>query len=400
MRYLDRHIPVKVAYVDECMSQDSARLKNKDTASRSARGTRESIVSYIESEIANGRLQPGQKVPSRVELAERFNVSRQTVTTAIRSLADRGVVVHTAGRGVHVAEAPSSTTRGLTIGVIGWYAGHLSKLPDVGLGIAGYWEGAFKALSKFAHENGHGLLLIPQTDCEPLDVESILAYKPDVIVSIGIQLRPETVFELRRHDVQLLMGNRQLEHLGVCYVDYDTEGDFRRMVRIFHDRGHERIAVIMQQMRIASIEEQCFGAFCSELAMRECVYPYRQYWRSMELARDSRKKSGQEQENACIQMLELLDLPEPTTAVYCRSKHVADGVLCAMKERGLAAGRDISILVDGDETTSLSSFALPQDELGKETVEMLKRMIANPHRVYQVDVPKPFVERGSIERLG
>ena len=74
-------------------------------------GARERIVAFIEDEIAQGRLQPGEKAPSRVELARRFQVSSQTVTTAIRDLSRRGVVAHVAGKGVFVAESRQPAPR-------------------------------------------------------------------------------------------------------------------------------------------------------------------------------------------------------------------------------------------------------------------------------------------------
>ena len=365
-----------------------------------ASGARERIVSYIESEIEKGHLLPGEKVPSRMKLAKRFQVSAQTVTTAIRDLSDRGVVAHVAGRGVHVAAVARQAERVLTIGIIGWYAGHLDCMVDGG-GIGGYWGGAFNALTRFAHESGYGLLLIPQTDQEPLDVDQIMAHQPDVIVSVGIQLNPETVFEFRRRNVQLLLGNRHLEQLGVCYVDYDTEGDFRRMVRIFHDRGHDRIAVILQKMRIGPIEERCFEGFCSELAMRDCVYPYRQYWRVHDLRIEDGRDEERWRSKAREEMLAMLDMPEPPTAVYCRFKAVAQGIADAAEARGLVLGRDMSVLCEanGDEDDPWSAFVVPQEELGRETVDTLRRMIEDPHRVYQVDVPKTFLDKGSIARL-
>ena len=268
-------------------------------------------------------------------------------------------------------------------------------------GIGGYWGGAFRAISRFTHEAGYGLLLIPQTDQEPLDVDRIMAHNPNLIISVGVQLRPETVYEFRRRGVQLLLGNRHLDSLGVSYVDFDTEGDFRRMVRIFHDRGHRRIGAILQEMRIPEIQNHCFEAFCSELAMRDCVYPYRQYWRSFPRSEGVSHSHEELRARGHAEMEAFLELPEPPTAIYSRIGTVLEGAEQALRERGLAVGRDVSFLGEsnGEESLPWSLFQVPQEEMGKETVGAIQKMIADPHRVYQVDVPKTFVDKGSIAHL-
>ncbi|MBN8532822.1 MAG: UTRA domain-containing protein [Rhizobiales bacterium] len=62
------------------------------------------IMNALRSEIASGRLAPGDRIPSENELAQSFSVSRMTANRAVRELAAEGLVFRTAGSGSFVAE--------------------------------------------------------------------------------------------------------------------------------------------------------------------------------------------------------------------------------------------------------------------------------------------------------
>ena len=60
------------------------------------------IEDHIISEIRNGRLKTGDRIPSESELVRMFQVSRITVTTAIKELTARGILVRRQGKGTFV----------------------------------------------------------------------------------------------------------------------------------------------------------------------------------------------------------------------------------------------------------------------------------------------------------
>lgn len=69
------------------------------------------IVVRLEDLIADGRLQPGQRLPPERELAGLLGVSRPVLREAVRTLEARGRVVVRHGRGVFVTEPPSVVLR-------------------------------------------------------------------------------------------------------------------------------------------------------------------------------------------------------------------------------------------------------------------------------------------------
>lgn len=63
------------------------------------------IMQIIEQEIAAGRLQPGDQLPTQEALAAHFEVSLAPVKQALRELEERGIVSTRQGRGTYVLDA-------------------------------------------------------------------------------------------------------------------------------------------------------------------------------------------------------------------------------------------------------------------------------------------------------
>lgn len=81
-----------------------------ETPAGPARGTGVSlwkqIVERFEADIGEGRLAPGTRLPTEMELAERFGVNRHTLRRALAALTDQGLIEATPGRGTFVKEPP------------------------------------------------------------------------------------------------------------------------------------------------------------------------------------------------------------------------------------------------------------------------------------------------------
>ncbi len=63
----------------------------------------EMMYRQLRSQIDSGMLRDGEQLPTELELADQFNVSRGTARHAVTRLVTEGIVVRTAGRGTFVA---------------------------------------------------------------------------------------------------------------------------------------------------------------------------------------------------------------------------------------------------------------------------------------------------------
>lgn len=60
------------------------------------------IADDLQARVAAGEYAPGARLPTYIELAELYSVSRRTAARAYGMLVDRGVVVGSTGRGMYV----------------------------------------------------------------------------------------------------------------------------------------------------------------------------------------------------------------------------------------------------------------------------------------------------------
>ncbi|MFG1946943.1 GntR family transcriptional regulator [Nonomuraea sp. NPDC048826] len=62
------------------------------------------VAEDIEAGIASGVPSAGAKMPTELEMADQYGVSRVTVRRAVKDLAERGLLVVVHGRGTFVAQ--------------------------------------------------------------------------------------------------------------------------------------------------------------------------------------------------------------------------------------------------------------------------------------------------------
>jgi LacI family transcriptional regulator len=98
----------------------------------------------------------------------------------------------------------------------------------------------------------------------------------------------------------------------------------------------------------------------------------------------------------------MLDLPEPPTAFLCSSLLVAMGVQRAIADRGLAMGRDVSVVTHDDQLSYLPNGSPEQPiytatrssvrEAGHISATMLLDLIRDPGRApHQTKLEARFV---------
>src|SRR3546814_2822984 len=69
----------------------------------------EEIVHQIKRSIQEGKLKPGEKMPSGRELAEQFNASRASVREALSAMEMMGIISIHPGEGSYVRHLPSNS---------------------------------------------------------------------------------------------------------------------------------------------------------------------------------------------------------------------------------------------------------------------------------------------------
>ncbi|WP_228973767.1 LacI family DNA-binding transcriptional regulator [Streptomyces sp. DH12] len=104
---------------------------------------------------------------------------------------------------------------------------------------------------------------------------------------------------------------------------------------------------------------------------------------------------------ARLRMGELLDLPEPPTAVFVCSDAMAPGVYAALAERGLRVPADVSVLGYGDApgarwaVPGLTTVRRPEAGMAAAAVGLLVRLAAGERPDGPLELPTELVVRSS-----
>jgi LacI family transcriptional regulator len=97
-------------------------------------------------------------------------------------------------------------------------------------------------------------------------------------------------------------------------------------------------------------------------------------------------------------VLQLLDLPEPPTAIFADNLVTATGILRGLEERKLRIPQDIEIFSSDDAEwldvfrPAISTIVQPSYELGVQSAELLLKRIRYPKRAYQKILLKPALK--------
>jgi DNA-binding LacI/PurR family transcriptional regulator len=86
--------------------------------SKRAKSKHRRVSTHLEMEISEGKYSAGARLPSEVQLVERFGVSRPTVARALRDLEARGLIDRRAGSGTYVRSPQQNLNSARVMGLL------------------------------------------------------------------------------------------------------------------------------------------------------------------------------------------------------------------------------------------------------------------------------------------
>ncbi|GAA1642437.1 LacI family DNA-binding transcriptional regulator [Nonomuraea maheshkhaliensis] len=229
----------------------------------------ERIIDYLLDEVRRGALTPGDRVPSEMELAERFEVSRITSKKALEILQQAGVVHRVRGKGSFVAaELPDldslalSPVRAAAEGER--VPGTIAMIyPDAS---EAYGLELLCAVEERCAERGI-TLVIKRTRGSQEEEEKAIESMVDAGLAEGLIVFPvhgeyynagllRTILD----GFPLVLVDRYLAGIQVCAVHTDNVAAARALTERLLDQGHRHIAFASPPPEnTSSIEERLEG---------------------------------------------------------------------------------------------------------------------------------------------
>jgi LacI family transcriptional regulator len=218
-----------------------------------------------------------------------------------------------------------------------------------------------------------------------------------VLLLGGGDLQPDWIQAAIDSKLPVVIVDHVIPGLNTPSIVPDNLGGAYEATKYLIAAGHERIGFIRGPSKYWTLSERFAGYV---LAL---VHSGR--WPDQALV-PPRVSHGDEKGYG--EMLKLLDLPEPPTAVLAVSDKAAIGAYRAVAERGLSVPDDVSIVGFDDIELGrglippLTTVRVPGEEMGRVALERLHRLIADPDRdpalplQTKISIPTTLVERRSV----
>ncbi|MCG8349156.1 MAG: LacI family transcriptional regulator [Chloroflexales bacterium] len=202
--------------------------------------------------------------------------------------------------------------------------------------------------SEAAAAQGYYLLLATASvgqDEAQLAEQLVRTGRLDGVALLDMQTDDERVRYLSEKCIPHVCAGSPPSDLDSSFVTLDDHGGAASAVRHLLHLGHRRIGLIMLPSDLAASDPRYQGYVDALSATRIEIDPM--------LA----VEAGRAQSDGLAAMQELLDLPQPPTAVVACSDELAFGAMHALQNAGLEAGRDVSLV--GFDDVPMAAYTHP-----------------------------------------
>ncbi|TXK70272.1 GntR family transcriptional regulator [Paenibacillus sp. N3.4] len=328
---------------------------------------KQEILSWLHA----GKLKPNDQMPSENEIAEQFQMSRQTVRQTFGELEQEGWLYRIQGKGTFVSTPQTQIARDVqTIGILTTYISDYI-FPHIVRGA----EAALRA-------KGYRLLLSSTDNDKEKEKESLNMMLSQPLS--GLIIEPTKSAEgnpnlsyylsLDYHNIPYLMINERYPEMNCPSLTVDDEeGGFKAAEHLIA-LGHRRIAGFFKTDDLQGVNR-----------LKGFIRAHRHYQIPLlpELViHYTTEEKKYKPFDSTIKMLGFGEEERPT-AFVCYNDELAIHLLEAVRTTGLQVPQDISIVGFDDSSLAtatevkLTTLSHPKMELGTDAAEILIEMIEN-----------------------
>jgi GntR family transcriptional regulator of arabinose operon len=329
----------------------------------------ERLHDYLVQEMKQGRLRPGEALPTETELAISAEMSRNTVRQALGQLERNGMIRRVRGRGTFVHESAMQRLK--------------SGLDIFALVIPETRNGYYPSLQRGFHQ-ASGMLqnqvIICDTDNDQFRQADALLQLIDKKVA-GVALVPTTIPPTPAHQIRplhdrgipVVFCHRRVEGIQAPLVTFSGLEVGRRAGSAMAECGHRRVAFFSGQRAGLS------GQY--EQGLREAIKENGGELPEAFVRYDSITKITADHEKFVKSNLEdILGQPSPPTAIFCAFDSEAELVYVLLGQMGIKVPEEISVVGfggswrEGAITRRLTSVTVDEEELGRQAAKLLSEM--------------------------
>ncbi len=299
--------------------------------------------------VRSGKLQPGDKIPAELHIADALGVSKMTVNKALLALTASGLFIREVGRGTFVApdaveavesaDRPRSAAKAPRITlprkprlVLSFVEGARDVLDSDYY--SRLYQGIAAALPVSLGTDGVNLVLSPLAAKDYLAEEIREPSEGRILIAPRAESIP-SIEALWQKGASLLVLGASWPTMGVPSIDSDNIGGATEAMRHLIERGHQRIAFLFAEPNTTNIQDRLAGYRCALSAAR-LPQPV-----EYEISASAAWRVG---DAAKAHLTGLLTQPSPVTAILAAGHYLALEAMNTVREAGLRIPEDVSVI--------------------------------------------------------
>ena len=334
------------------------------------------LFNHLRQRIAT--MENGTVFPSVRQLMTEYNVSQSTVTTAIRSLKELGLLEALSRQGMVVRKERTGKPHVIILQP-DWnsqsYAAHAQYLTE--------------AAEKFGFDPEVFRYDYRKDICNSLD-----KFVSDILVLDSMTQDQFSPKQIMNSPIPVIIRSDSLSIQNIHYVNCENGESGMLAANCLYQHGHRRMAHLLSEPHLAGVMRRASNfQLCAE--SNHC---------SMTLL-DCNVKTG---ENALAPIRrfakEIADGRYDFTGVFVASDESAIQFLYALQEYGIRVPDDLSIIGFGGlpeaEQNGLSSIVTPMRETAQAVMQIARNILDHaPESDCQVNIPPKIIERNSVKTI-
>ena len=356
------------------------------------------IYNELYLKIINGEYKDGDRLPTEMELCEKYYVSRITVQRALGLLVDKGNLLRIGGKGSFVKTTAQ--------------AADLSCKSQIGVIVSGispsYGMEMLKSLENHCAAAGYNMVWRNSRYDRALEESILLDFANNKEIK-GVILQPvhdecynSAVLDLSLKKYPLVLVDRNLEGISLPFAGTENASITEKVVSYLFSMGHTNVGFISSNPQNTTTVRDRYAAFNAAFSKQSIVNSYKNHYFDVISVTQGATAANLEKD---IDGIEKHILSNPhLTCLFAAEYAICCLVKTVLNRLGKRCPDDISLVTfdnisDPFITHHTSYIHQNEDEMAKRAVELLCKRIAGQALDTKYYISADFIINNSVKRI-
>lgn len=355
------------------------------------------IYNDLYDKILSGKYKPHDQLPVEYELCKQYGVSRITVQSALKMLADKEIIIRIIGKGTFVADAADKvkTNKNHLLGVV------LCNISS------SFGTEILKSIERNASVNGYSIIFKNSNFSKDLEIKAIQELADLNVAGLILQpthgeiTNPE-IMNMTLMNKPIVLIDRNLTGLSCSFVGSDNYSATSKVMNYLFACGHRNICFVCSDPHNTTSTEQRIEAFRD--SFKSSGYPFKDYFIFSEIKSSLSLYDLENKKRADIDHLKTFISSHPEiTCFFALEYTISTLIKKALKELDISSSK-ISVVTfdyvsDPHVFTDTAYIKQYEDEIGFQAVRIIINNLNGQKDKVTMYLPTEFVNMGSVHNI-